>query len=95
MPLFFSWHDRKAAANLRKHRVSFEEAATIFEDPLLLTVPDARNSNGEERFFSVGRSRRNRLIAAAHTETGNQIRIISARKATRKEKRAYEEGEEL
>jgi uncharacterized protein len=95
MGLFFSWDDRKAATNVRKHGVSFEEAATIFKDPLLITVPDPRHSNGEERFFSIGRSRHDQLISVAHTEAGNRIRIISARKATRKERRTYEEGEEF
>jgi len=95
MGLFFSWDDRKAAANLRKHRISFEEAATIFEDPLLITVPDKSHANGEERFFSIGQSRRGGLIAVAHTETGSRIRIISARKATRLERRTYEEGKEF
>jgi uncharacterized protein len=94
MGLFFSWDDRKSAANLRKHGISFEEAATIFEDPLLITVPDPRHSNGEERFFSIGQSRQDRLISVAHTEAGNRIRIISARKATRRETKNYEEGED-
>jgi len=73
MALFFSWDDRKSSTNRCKHGISFEEAATIFEDPLLITVPDPRHSNGEERFVSVGRSRQDRLISVAHTEAGNRI----------------------
>ena len=93
MGLSFQWDDRKAATNLRKHGIAFEEAATIFGDPLLLTLSDHQHSNGEERFFSIGRSIRDRLIAVAHTEDGNTIRIISARRATAKETGIYEKDE--
>jgi uncharacterized DUF497 family protein len=92
--LFYRWDKRKAAINLRKHGVTFEEAATTFSDPLSITVPDHKHSNGEQRLFSIGRSWKDRLIAVVHTETENEIRIISARKTTRKEAKAYEEGEE-
>lgn len=92
MALVFTWDERKAAANLRKHGIAFEEAVAIFMDPLLLTVPDRRHSSDEERFFSVGRTQHGRLIVAAHTETGDTIRIINARKATAKETRSYEQG---
>jgi len=95
MPLgiLFVWDRRKAAANVRKHDVSFEEAAQIFGDPLLLTVPDPEHSEREERFFSIGQSWAHRLIAVSHQESRNKIRIISARKATRREARRYAEGE--
>lgn len=95
MPLgiLFVWDRRKAAANVRKHDVSFEEAAQIFGDPLLLTVPDREHSEREERFFSIGQSWAGRLIAVSHQESRNKIRIISARKATRREARSYAEGE--
>jgi len=95
MALFFQWDPRKAAANVRKHGVSFEEAATIFDDPLVITVPDRKHPNGEERFFSIGSTLRDRLVVVAHTERGNIIRIISAREPTAREKRSYEEGEDF
>lgn len=75
--------------------VRFEEAVMIFADPLLLTVPDREHSFAEQRFFSIGRIPRGRLIVVAHTECGNTIRIINARKATAKETRTYEQGEDL
>ena len=90
MGLSFQWDERKAARNLRKHGVTFEEAATVFGDPLLLTRSAPEHSNGEERFFSIGRTVRGRLMAVAHTESGNTIRIISARRATARETRTYE-----
>jgi hypothetical protein len=93
MGLFFAWDNRKAAINLRKHGITFEEAASVFGDPLLITVPDRKHPNGEERFFSLGRSREDLLIAVVHTETEYEIRIISARKATRREARTYAETE--
>lgn len=91
--LFYRWDKRKAAINLRKHGITFEEAANVFSDTLLMTVPDHEHSNGEERFFSIGRSWKDRLIAVVHTENESEIRIISARKATRRESKIYEEGE--
>ena len=91
MALLFEWDPRKADANLRKHRVSFEEACTAFGDPLSLTVPDPDHSSGEIRFLLLGISSRDRLLVVAHTERGERIRIISARRATRPERRAYEE----
>ena len=95
MALSFLWDKRKATTNLRKHGIAFEAAATIFWDPLMLTVPDHEHSNGEERFISIGRTWRDRLITVAHTESGDTIRIISARRATPKETRMYEEGEDF
>jgi uncharacterized DUF497 family protein len=94
MGLFFTWDDRKAAINLRKHGITFEEAASIFGDPLLMTIPDRKHSNGEERFFSLGKSREDRLLAVAHTESRDWVHIINARKASRKETKTYEEGED-
>jgi uncharacterized DUF497 family protein len=86
------WDPRKAAANLRKHQVSFEEASTTFLDGLALTGADPDHSSGEARWLTFGESCRGRLLAVAHTDEGGMIRIISARAATRREKRLYEEG---
>jgi uncharacterized DUF497 family protein len=82
----------KAAANLRKHRVSFEEAATALADPLAITGADPDHSVDEIRWITFGLSNRRRLLAVAHTDEHDTIRIISARAATRPERRLYEEG---
>jgi uncharacterized DUF497 family protein len=92
MNLRFEWNPSKAASNLRKHHVSFEEAATRFADPLSVTVNDPRHSPGEERFIVVGQSSNSRLLAVMFTERSEIIRIISARLATAHERREYEEG---
>lgn len=92
MALIFEWDPGKARANLRKHGVSFEEAATVFGDPLSLTIPDPVQATDEERFIIVGRSFRGRTLVVVHTERGDQIRIISARRATRHEREQYEGG---
>jgi uncharacterized protein len=92
MPLRFAWDSRKAASNLRKHEVSFVEAASAFEDPLSLTVPDPAHSRAEERFVLIGQSKNQYLVVVAHVERGDVIRIISARIASRAERRTYEEG---
>lgn len=86
----FEWDLRKAASNLAKHRISFEEASTVFGDPLGRIVDDPRHSNGEERCVLLGHSRCQRLLAVMFTERGEAIRIISARKATRRERKDYE-----
>jgi uncharacterized DUF497 family protein len=91
MSLQFTWDPQKAASNLRKHKVGFPEAATAFADPLSLTIPDPDHSVGEERFVLIGQSKRRRLVVVAHVERGNLIRIISARLATRRERKTYEE----
>ena len=95
MPLRFEWDPGKAAANLAKHGVSFDEASTAFGDPLGRVVPDPRHSVGEERLALLAVSLRGRLLAVMFTERerGEVIRIISARLATRHERRDYEEGE--
>ncbi len=90
MALTFEWDPDKAKANLAKHGVDFLEAATVLGDPLALTISDPSHSEGEQRFVSVGMSDRARLLVVAHTEWGERIRIISARRATRREQRAYE-----
>ncbi|MEX2263006.1 MAG: BrnT family toxin [Bryobacteraceae bacterium] len=89
----FSWDAKKARANFKKHGVSFEEASTVFRDELSATGSDPDHSVGEWRFVTFGISGRSRLLVVAHTEEGDNIRIISARLATRKERRIYEEGQ--
>ena len=92
MELTFEWDEEKAKANLRKHRVSFEEAKTIFNDPFLLTFPDPEHSISEQRYLNIGLSSKGRVLVLIHTERGETIRIISCRKATLSERRAYEEA---
>ena len=88
----FEWDPAKAADNVVKHGVSFEEAATVFRDPLSATGPDPDHSFGEERFVTFGVSTGDRLLVIAHTEQRDTIRIISARPATPGEREIYEEG---
>lgn len=88
----FEWNPAKARGNLRKHGVSFEEACSVFYDPLAATGADPDHSEGENRLVSFGMSSRNRLLVVAHTEHGDMIRIISARIATRSERQIYEEN---
>jgi uncharacterized DUF497 family protein len=93
MALRFTWDARKAAANLRKHGVSFEEAATAFGDPLSITVPDPDHSAEEERYVLLGMSENQRHLVVVHLERArDEYRLISARPATRRERRQYEEG---
>ncbi len=87
----FEWDPKKAAANLRKHAVSFAEAATVMADRLSMTFPDPDHSESEDRYITIGTSSRRRLLMVAHTERGDRIRIISARELTRAEREAYEE----
>jgi uncharacterized DUF497 family protein len=87
------WDENKDAINRQKHRVSFPEASEVFFDPLLVTVVDHRHEADELRFFSLGETRAKRLLAVAHTEEDEFIRIITARDATLTERRNYEEGE--
>ena len=88
----FMWDLVKAAINRKKHRVSFEEAATVFRDDLAITGRDPDHSIGESRFVTFGVSSLDRLLAVSHTEEGESIRIISARSATTRERKIYEEG---
>ena len=88
----FEWDPAKAAENLERHGVSFEEAATIFRDTLSVTGPDPDHSVGEERFVTFGVSTSERLLIVGHTERGDIIRIITARLATSGERKIYEEG---
>lgn len=87
----FEWKPEKAVINQRKHSISFQEA-TVFDDSLSVTFPDPDHSIGESRYVIIGMSVLGQLLVVSHTDQGNRIRIISARKATRREKRFYEEG---
>lgn len=94
MILIFEWDAKKANTNIRKHRVSFDEAKTIFDDPLLVTYPDDFHSDDEERYISIGFSTHNRILLAVHTEVQKTektlvVRIISCRKATPLEQKYY------
>lgn len=89
----FEWDSDKAAINAKKHRVSFEEAKTVFDDPMFITFIDEEHSIDEERYITIGLSSRGRLLMVAHTDRQDQIRIISVRKATKKEERFYAEAE--
>jgi uncharacterized DUF497 family protein len=86
----FEWDREKAQRNLRKHGVSFDEAVTVFYDPLSATFDDPNRSVGEQRFITIGYSARDRLLVVAHTERGVTMRIISARRATARERRRHE-----
>jgi len=90
----FEWDANKAAGNLAKHQVSFEEAATVFGDPLGYIVADPRHSSEEQRFVLLGLSKGRRLLAVMHADRGAAIRIISARRATPRERRSYEKTRE-
>ena len=90
----FQWEPKQAEHNLKKHRVTFEDASTVFGDPLAATVPDPRHSVEENRFVTMGHSTENRLVVVAHVDRSEQVRIISARLATRRERRKYESEEE-
>jgi uncharacterized protein len=87
----FEWDPNKARTNLRKHRGSFKEAATVFRDPMTITFFDPDHSEEEERYIAVGLSSAGRLLIVGHTERGARIRIINARGLTRAEREAYEE----
>ena len=86
------WDVDKARANAAKHHVSFEEAATVFGDPLELTIPDPNHSIEEERYVSLGTSTAGRLLVVGYTERGSKIRVIFARRATMRERHDYEEA---
>lgn len=88
----FEWDDDKAAANERKHGVAFTEAMTVFADTLALTGYDPDHSDDEDRYLTMGQSADGRLLVVSHTDRGENIRIISARVASRVERRDYEDG---
>ncbi len=87
----FEWDDKKADVNFKKHQIAFEEAASVFGDPLAITFRDADHSVGERRFLTFGVSQNGVLLVLSHTYRSELIRIISARRATRAERKIYEE----
>jgi uncharacterized DUF497 family protein len=89
---FFEWNPAKARSNLQKHQVDFEEASTIFDDPLFITFLDEERSADEERYITIGFSDKKSLLMVAHTERNDCIRIISARKVTKNEEKFYQEA---
>lgn len=88
----FEWDPSKAAANLAKHGITFDEGATIFLDRLALSGPDPDHSSGESRYISFGQSSLGRLLVVSHTYRPGRIRLISARRVSRAERKLYEEG---
>jgi uncharacterized DUF497 family protein len=88
----FEWDPKKATANVQKHDVTFQEAATVFGDPLAITFEDPDHSTDENRYITFGLSLQKRLIIVSHTERGGRTRIISARLMDRKERKIYEKG---
>ncbi|MEE8484205.1 MAG: BrnT family toxin [Nitrospinota bacterium] len=92
MAIRFDWDKNKAKRNVAKHKVSFEEASTVFGDRLSITIEDPIHSSIEERFITIGSSFRGRMIVVIHCDKGDAIRVISARVATRGERKTYEEG---
>jgi uncharacterized DUF497 family protein len=86
------WDDRKNRLNQKKQNISFDEAATVFLDSLEITIDDPAHAVSEHRFISIGQSFSGRLLVVSYTEVGSEIRVISARKPTRRERNAYEEG---
>ena len=92
MSVTFEWNAPKALENIRKHGVEFEEATSAFADPLSLTIPDPDHSEVDEREILVGSSSKGNLLVVVHVDRGDTIRLISARKATRHERRNYEEA---
>jgi len=91
MGIEFEWDPAKAELNLKEHGVSFDEATTVFRDTLSITITDPDHSNSEHRFLDIGMSHRRRLLVVSYTERKRQVLIISARRATRAERKNYEE----
>ena len=90
MKLNFEWNEEKAKSNLKKHRVSFDEATTLFFDPFSITIPDPDHSANERRYIDIGSSDNGRVLVVVYTERGSNICIISCRKATFSERKLYE-----
>ena len=87
----FEWDEEKATANVRKHKLSFGEATTVFHDPLISSMIDPTHSDDEQRFIAMGRSSQGRLLVVIYVERESKIRIISCRRATSTERKSYEE----
>ena len=92
MELSFEWDEEKDLSNRRKHGVNFDEAKTVFNDPRSITIADERHSDNEDRYIDIGISSRGRLIVVSYTDRGSNIRIISCRKATKSERKTYEQA---
>jgi len=90
--MFFEWDENKNKVNQQKHRISFEEAATVFNDPFFIDFYDPDHSYDEKRYIITGQSQRGCLLIVSYTEQENMIRLIRARKATKKERKVYEKG---
>ena len=93
MKLNFEWDEEKAKANFKKHRVSFDEATTVFIDPLSITISDPDHSVDEQRYIDIGSSDKGRVLVVVYTERSSNIRIISCSKANPSERKLYEEGQ--
>jgi len=91
MAMQFEWDEEKAVINIKKHKVGFQEAKSVFGDPFSITIDDPEHSKEEQRFIDIGTSTSGNLLVVVYTERGNKIRIISCRKATPIERRKYEE----
>ena len=89
MAFEFEWDETKAISNLSKHGIPFDEASTVFDDTLLITVFDDKHSDDEDRFITIGRSKTSKLLIVAHVERDGKTRIISARAATKHEENFY------
>jgi len=90
----FEWDEEKAKANLKKHRVGFDEATTVFTDPYSMTIHDPDHSADEQRYIDIGTSDKGRVLVVVYTERGSNIRIVSCRKTTLSERELYEETNE-
>jgi uncharacterized DUF497 family protein len=93
MDLTFEWDENKSDLNFKKHEIYFEEAKTVFNDPLSITIQDKDHSVGENRYIDIGCSIKGRILIVIYSERNNNIRIISCRKATKHEIREYEKDE--
>jgi len=92
MNLTFEWDEEKAEENLRKHKINFDEAKTVFNDPLSITIADPQHSEDEHRYIDIGASSKGRILVVSYTERRSDIRIISCRNATKQERKGYEEN---
>lgn len=92
MKLGFEWDEEKAKANLKKHRVDFDEATTVFMDPYSMTIHNPAHSTDEQRYIDIGTSDKGRVLVVVYTERGSHIRLISCRMATSSERKLYEEA---
>jgi len=93
MSLTFEWDEKKSRRNVRKHGAGFEEAKTVFNDPFAITIADPDHSLHEDRYIDIGLSARGRLLVVWYAERGEAVRVIGAPKASRSERRTYEERE--